>query len=812
MALSGSISKTFHTGYQLRIDWTAVQDIANNTSTITAKMYLKSLGSSYTIISSVGKNAKIIIAGVTYNFSGLSVALNGNQDKFLCQQTVTLTHNADGIKSFTLDGELGIKVTLSGIYYDTIYLDEQTFTLNTIPRASSIKTFNNFTIGNTIPIEINANSSNFKHDINVKLSNGTLIASRTGIMTGGTTSYNLTLTEDEQNVIYQSIPSATSTTVTLYLITKDGSGNIIGNTVSKSVTAYVSSSIVPTISSVEDSDLNEVVSSRVGKYVKTKSKLQFLINASGNKYSNINQYKVIIDGQTITSTSNLLTMSNNFVNSGTLTATITVTDSRGRTATLNKNITVLDYTSPTIYAFIADRCLPDGTFDATNGRYAKVVYNIKVASLMNGVEKNKLTYKIYAKEKNSTDWGNPVIDVTASTGTVSLNTSSVIGGNYELDYSYDFKIVVSDIFSDFGEIEEKIDDIPSAQVALSLSQTGIGVGKIWQQGGLDVEGDTYIRGDLLVRNNNNGYYHINGTRIEGEDTELLRIQRSGDYYTILEVKAPEESPEEATIALMRTGEGYAEFVDFYNMKYGDTPLIGMRIQSRGGVGQLADFLFEFNDGTGVSETMRITPNDVQSKKLLKILSSPDAILEFRNANNNRQGYIGKVTSDYWDRIALVNNNSGMQITLPDYGGMEVYGGGTYYDEKVAILTGHDASYVLNVGGSAKATSWVTTSDRNIKEDIMEFDNNIGYNMLKNIKIYSYKYKDEHIKDNKYRLGVMAQDAPYYIVDYDKDGNEKNTIDIYSFISLLASVTKELQNKVEQLEKEMEGIKNGTISE
>ena len=50
MAASGTITESIRTGYQLRIVWTVdSQSVANNTSTVTAKVQLVSTGSSYTI-------------------------------------------------------------------------------------------------------------------------------------------------------------------------------------------------------------------------------------------------------------------------------------------------------------------------------------------------------------------------------------------------------------------------------------------------------------------------------------------------------------------------------------------------------------------------------------------------------------------------------------------------------------------------------------------------------------------------------------------------------------------------------------------
>ena len=53
--------------------------------------------------------------------------------------------------------------------------------------------------------------------------------------------------------------------------------------------------------------------------------------------------------------------------------TVTVTDSRGRTATYTTTFNVLDYGYPSITLFSAERCNPDGSaaqVDGVNVRYS----------------------------------------------------------------------------------------------------------------------------------------------------------------------------------------------------------------------------------------------------------------------------------------------------------------------------------------------------------------------------------------------------------------------------------------------------------
>jgi len=213
MALSGIVKKDFHKSgvFTLQIEWEAVQSVVDNTSTITARMYLISNTDGGTISSSVGKNGKIIIDGTTYNHSGINVSLSSHQKKLLATSVKTVTHSPDGTRNFNISGSLDIQVTLSGTYYGTISISEKTFTLDTIPRASTISSFPNFTIGDSFAVTINRASSSFTHTLELRYGS-TLIATRTGI--GASTTF--TLTTAEENTLYSAMKNVTSGTVTMY--------------------------------------------------------------------------------------------------------------------------------------------------------------------------------------------------------------------------------------------------------------------------------------------------------------------------------------------------------------------------------------------------------------------------------------------------------------------------------------------------------------------------------------------------------------------------------------------------------------------
>ncbi|MBO7252973.1 MAG: hypothetical protein J6V25_10165, partial [Oscillospiraceae bacterium] len=96
MAASGTIQQAIRTGYRLQIAWEVTsQSVANNTSSVTAKVQLVSTGSSYTINSSATKSGSLTINGTKYTFD-FSAALSGNQTKTIFSKPVTVSHASDG--------------------------------------------------------------------------------------------------------------------------------------------------------------------------------------------------------------------------------------------------------------------------------------------------------------------------------------------------------------------------------------------------------------------------------------------------------------------------------------------------------------------------------------------------------------------------------------------------------------------------------------------------------------------------------------------------------------------------------------------
>ena len=465
MAASGTITESIRTGYQLKIAWeVGSQSVANNTSSVTVKVQLVSTGSSYTINSSASKSGSVTINGTKYTFS-FTASLSGNQTKTLYTKTVTVAHSANGTKTCSFSATCGINVTLSGTYYGNVTASG-TGTFDTIARASTISSVTSSVSvngTNEVTVSITRAASSFTHT--VVFSFGSYSKTTTGV--GTSTSYAIPTSW------LNAIPSATSGTAKVTVTTYSGSTKI-GSAVSKNFTVTVPSTVVPTISAVTISEAVSGIAAQFGGYVQGKSKLAVKITAAGALSSTIKAYKTTIQGASFTAasfTSGILTTS------GTSTATITVTDSRGRTASTTRSITVIPYAAPKINTFTAIRANGLGSAD-DNGTMALARIKFSIAAVN---DKNSKSYKVEYRPKDSDTW------TQAATGSVyAYDSNMLLNVGFDTDTSYDLRLTVTDFFSTVTAST----DVATAFTLMDFNASGKGIafGKVSEvENGLEID-------------------------------------------------------------------------------------------------------------------------------------------------------------------------------------------------------------------------------------------------------------------------------------------------------------------------------------
>ena len=234
--------------------------------------------------------------------------------------------------------------------YSTNYLQWSECTITvTYEEAASKPSLSktSFEMGTAVTIYTNRQSSIATHTIRYSFfsANGTIA---TGVTASCTWTPPVSLAEQ--------IPNATSGWGTILCDTY-----VNGNLVSTNTCAFqltVPASVAPSISNVAFSEATSGIADRFGGYVRTRSKLSVSITAAGTQGSSISAYRTSIDSVTYSGSS---FTSNTLNTAGNLTMTVTVTDSRGRTASTTRTVTVLDYSPPSLSLFTAERCNADGT-------------------------------------------------------------------------------------------------------------------------------------------------------------------------------------------------------------------------------------------------------------------------------------------------------------------------------------------------------------------------------------------------------------------------------------------------------------------
>lgn len=398
--------------------------VSANTSVVRGVVQYKTTGSGH---NGNARPGVISVCGQKSNFSA-SFANHNSGYANLAYRDFTVSHYADG--SYTAWGSASYNSSISS---GTVYATAKNIRLTTIPRTSSLSV-NKSTVeaGQSITATGTKAYSGFTDTIVLKFGN------HTQTLTSGTA---FTIPESWCDAI----PNATSGTATITLTTKNGSSTI-GST-SQNITITVPFSVVPTVSSIVVSEGNTAVTTAFGnRYVQNLSTLQTVISAIGKYGSTISNYATVYDNQSYTGSS---FTTNTITASGSTTMLTTVTDSRGRTNSLSKTISVVPYQSPNIIGVSYIQCDADGTPNV-NGTYMKITVGGAISSVENQNSKTlTVSYKL-STDSTYTDVNVPLTDWNFNVSTIVPNINAL--------QRYNIKVTLTDKIS--SVIRNYVTNIP----------------------------------------------------------------------------------------------------------------------------------------------------------------------------------------------------------------------------------------------------------------------------------------------------------------------------------------------------------------
>lgn len=362
--------------------------IENNTSQVEWWVGIRS-NTAYHNHYGLAETYTVVINGSTVHSAVHKPTVGNGQTVWVASGTATVGHNADGSKTVAVSASFNNADR--GTYLPTTGSCSGELKLTTTPRATVPSVDKpSLDCGSVIKFTGTSASSNFSHKLYSSW-NGEekLIAT---LDKGSTAvSYSYTIPTDWE----KNMPNTTSAIATFILETLNGN-TVIGRK-SINATVQVRSGIVPTVGNPTIEDMNSI-SKAMGLYVQSQSCIKFMIPTSGNQGSTITSVSTKFNDQTY-SGSTFTTQA--IQNSGTLSYTITVTDSRGRTATKSGSVNVVAYNPPSLTNVSAKRANSSYVIDESSGTYALLHFKVGFTSLSN---KNVTSFYIQYRASGASSW------------------------------------------------------------------------------------------------------------------------------------------------------------------------------------------------------------------------------------------------------------------------------------------------------------------------------------------------------------------------------------------------------------------------
>ena len=481
MASGNWTGTTSNSSITPRIVWSSTAKDANtNTSDVTVTLQVKKSTASSNTTSGTGAWT-VLIDGKTYNFSKyLSIPPNDTYVD-VYTKTVTVQHDLDGKKSIVIGWTGGI----SGTTYTSTTIADKVVALDTIDRISSITNFGftNGYIDQGIDFTINAKVTGVYHQVHlyfVDTQSGVGIdftANTADRKLGGT--YHLNFTAEQLAMFYQAMPSITSSQFTLcvkgYTTKTAGDEGAIGTWQFKTAVGNIAASVKPTISDFAVS----VNSGGLGGYfVQGKSTAKLTCTATMGNGATVSSYSFSGLDLSMASTGNNV-VSGVILSSGTLTYKVIVTDSRGRTASAEKQIYVYPYAKPSFKSSMVNRSNASGVLDSA-GTYAK--YTIEGTYSSVGGKNTRTITAAYSSDNGVTYSAETTIQ--AATDLNATITGVYGSGALSATKSYVIKFVIKDIY---GATDTAILTLSTVSRAINIKadNTGIAFGKIAEGSGIE---------------------------------------------------------------------------------------------------------------------------------------------------------------------------------------------------------------------------------------------------------------------------------------------------------------------------------------
>lgn len=485
MANSGTESVTVAGGaFTLGYNYTAYQNQTANTSTITVTLWWRSNKSWATMNDATASNWSITIgesswAKSTSGTANSSVGAYGT--KTIGTFTATIAHYSDGTLQIPIRCSHTVDITWSGSYIGNVSVGTGKWTLPQISRLSTFKmNVSKGFVGETnVTFTVTENNSGYttrlywawnKDGTGVKGTDWEWISSNAS---SGT--LNWTISE----AIGKKMVNSWQTWIYIYIDTLNGTQSL-GSSWQR-LDVEIGKKYAPAISTFTITEGNSkaaLVAENATTFIQNISEFKLAGAATGKLDATIEKYEWKIGSSTGSGASATIKQ---VADTGTVPVTLTVYDSRGWYASQTKNVTIKPYKAPSIAA-TATRTTEAGTTISVNRTISATVFGAK----------NIYTTFIKIRERGGT-YG---IELNKKTGTNTFTDTVSLTGTYDAKKTWEVYIEASDTF---GTVTSQVITVAPLTAVVYMSDKGVGINKEHSQGALDVAGDIYSSGKVVMK-------------------------------------------------------------------------------------------------------------------------------------------------------------------------------------------------------------------------------------------------------------------------------------------------------------------------
>lgn len=351
----------------------------------------------------------------------------------------------------------------------------------------------------TVSISLNVTVYDASYSYTLALKNGsTTIITMSGLSwSKGTANRTVTLTAAQRTSLLAAMASLKSFTGTFAVTTYNGStqiGSVSSKTATVTTTAANSG---PTLSGFTFADSYATTTAITGNdqiFIQGHSKLTVTPGTATPKNSaTIANYTATCNGVSVSNTTGDALTVGAVSKSGTVAVVLTITDSRGYTASVTKNITVLAYAKPKVTSL---------TLRRTNDIEAEMqlIFNGSISAInVDSVQKNSLKYVRYRyKATSATSYSSYVSILSAVTQSgTSFSYSNLELRDLAADQSWDVHIQIRDQLNSLSSLDLYY-VIPQGTPLVALRKQKVGINTPAPEAALDVVGDAKVSGTLTA--------------------------------------------------------------------------------------------------------------------------------------------------------------------------------------------------------------------------------------------------------------------------------------------------------------------------